>query len=151
MEMKQKIFVFLLLLSSCASMVIPSVYAEEYSAVTSHIENEIEPRRYTAIFFNAPKLSISNRTAYVTSDVTITGNYRYEVITTLQRSTNRTSWTNVTSWTESGNGSLADSFSYSYSTAPNLYYQVTCEINVYNSSGRLIESNTETSSIVRCS
>ena len=149
--MKKKIFVFLLLLSSCVAMAIPSVYAEEDSAVAARIENEIEPRRYVAIFFNEPKLSISNRNANVTSDVTITGNYRYEIITTLQRSTNRTSWTNVTSWTESGSGSLSDSFSYSYTTAPNLYYQVTCEINVYNSSGRLIESNTETSSIVRCS
>ena len=105
--------------------------------------------RYIAIFNNNPSLSISNRLANIDSSVYIIGDYTYEIITTLQRSTNKTSWTNVTQWIETGAGNKNTTYSYTYTTAINLYYHVSCTINIY-SNGRLIESNTETSPIIRC-
>ena len=145
--MKQK-----LMFSLCFAALLISLPVNKVNALepdTSPFIDFYGELRYIAIFNNNPSLSISNYLANIKSSVYIIGDYNYEIITTLQKSTNKTSWTNVTQWIETGAGNKNTTYSYTYTTAINLYYQVSCTINIY-SNGRLIESNTETSPIIRC-
>lgn len=64
----------------------------------------------------------------------------------LQRSSNGTSWTTVKTWTDSGRGSV--SMDESWYVLSGYSYRVKATVEVYNSSGTLVESATAYSATV---
>ena len=149
--MKRKIICILCAMLSFTLLNTNIVNAEDETTIhTEKIESSDSVFRYTEIYANNPTLSISNRTARATASINLLGKYRCIIRTTLQRSTNQSSWTDVITWEENGQWSGLTSFSYDYTTAVNLYYQVKCTIEVYNTNNTLLESNTEYSNIVCC-
>ena len=151
--MKQKLVLLSCLLAISSTLACNSVYAEPANSTVPYVNNSnmsSTARRYISIFVNEPSLSISNREASIRSSIEIVGNYSYEIITVLQRSTNRSDWINANRWTETGYGAISTRFTYDNPCAQNLYYRVECTIRIYNSNGSLIEEDTQYSSVVRC-
>ena len=151
MKMKRFCAVFsaCLLLASFNSVVSAADLTNEKVSDSSNIVE----RRFQFIVDNYPTLAINNSQAEIDVNVDIVGSYSYEIIITLQRSTNRTTWTDVKTWPIiNGTGSLYKTYSYNYSPlAPNLYYRIKSEVIINNSNGTELESSEKYSSAIRCS
>lgn len=147
-------FVACLLLTSFNSIVSAvdvdnTITSRQNNITTSDSIN----RRFQYIVGNIPDISINNREATLDVNVNIVGGYSYEIIITLQRSTNQSSWTNVKTWPSiTGTGTHHNTHTYNYSPlSPNLYYRVQSKVTIYNSNGSVLEESTRNSSAIRCS
>lgn len=107
----------------------------------------VEPR-FTAISKVQAELSItSSGKTTCNGAVELRNGYTAELTMKLQRSTNGVIWTDVKTWTTSGNGTL--SLEYSYYVASGYWYRVESAVDTYNAAGAFIESASAYSNICR--
>ena len=131
------ILILVLVLTSVASA----------ASANSPTTEAIQPR-WTRIFSLTASLDISSSGRADCSSnamLRISGDSA-DLTMSLQRSSNGTSWTTVKTWTESGRGSI--SMDESWYVLSGYFYRVKATVEVYNSSGTLVESATAYSATV---
>lgn len=147
--MKKKIVALLLLFvsaTSCTSL-IGAYDGDNYSSPTM---NSVSPY-LVSIQSNIPTLSISGTQATITVQYKLYTNCIAEVSTTLQKSSNKSTWSKVQEWLDTDSGAGTHILSHNTNISTGYYYRLKCTISTYDTSNNLIEKNTSYSSSIFCS
>lgn len=81
------------------------------------------------------------------SVVTKNNNTKTNVTLTLKKSIDGKSWSRVTSWSASGSGLTGATVDETYTVSKGYQYKVTVSGKIYDTSGKLLESVSKTSSV----
>ena len=103
-----------------------------------------------SIKYNSPELSISQANATITIRYGLSTNCIAKVSTALQKSSTGNSWSKVQGWYDTDSGSGTHTNTHNASISKGYYYRVSCTVSTYDSSGKLIETNTAYSNSIYC-
>lgn len=125
-----------------ASSLVIGGNAWAYSdSFTNTLPEIIEPC-YVGLQSASCSLEISSGKATCTSKIVLYNNYTVSQTIRLQKSSDGKSWTTIKTWT-----STSKSFEGNYYVSSGYKYRATLSANVYNSSGKLVDSVSRTSAI----
>ena len=146
--MKRKIITllaFIIAATTCSSV----VGAYDSNNVISPIM-ESSSLYLISIQTNTPTLSISGTEATITVQYKLSTNCTAKVSTALQKSSTGSSWSKVQGWSDTDSGSGTHTHTHNTSISGGYYYRVSCTVSTYDSSGKLIETNTAYSNSIYC-
>lgn len=142
--MKKKLIATLLAGMSILSVSMPVQAAELDSKVTEIVEPRYEAVTRVASSIVVNTYTVSPSCSYRLKSLT---DYDYELTMTLEKSSNKVSWDEVTSWSETPT-SLLGSMDKTYAVYSGYYYRTVTTIDVYTKSGAYVETAEATSAAV---
>ncbi len=115
------------------------------AGAVTNTPSPIQPRWTGASDITADLAMNPGGRAHCCGKVVLRSGYTGDMTMTLQRSTDQRTWSEVTSWSTSGSGTLE--LEKDYYVPSGYYYRVEVKVDVKNSSGKLIESPSKASSV----
>lgn len=139
--MKKKLIAILLAGMSILSVSMP-VQASELDSKQIGI---VEPR-YEAVSRVTSSIAVNTYTVSLSCSYRIKSltDYDYELTMTLEKSSNKTSWDEVNSWSKTLTSSTG-TFDKTYAVNSGYYYRTVTTIDVYTKNGKYVETADSTS------